>query len=230
MLTFLSAGALLRQERRGAHPLLPRALFASATFGAANGVGFLINFAVFGQLFLLSLFLQQSGGADALHTGLQLVPMMAAFAAGNLLSGRISARVGVRPPMLYGLSVGLAMAVALLAFLRPDTPYLLLVLGTMLMNVAIGIAIPGMTATVMQVAGRVHANSAAAALNANRQIGALVGVAMMGSVLHMAPDWQWRLPLAFGLIALAYAGAWVLVYRHVKLARPQAPLMAVPEA
>jgi DHA2 family methylenomycin A resistance protein-like MFS transporter len=230
VLTVLSAGALLRQERRGAHPLLPRALFASATFGAANGVGFLINFAVFGQLFLLSLFLQQSGGADALHTGLQLVPMMAAFAAGNLLSGRISARVGVRPPMLYGLSVGLAMAVALLAFLRPDTPYLLLVLGTMLMNVAIGIAIPGMTATVMQVAGRVHANSAAAALNANRQIGALVGVAMMGSVLHMAPDWQWRLPLAFGLIALAYAGAWALVYRHVKLARPQAPLMAAPEA
>jgi DHA2 family methylenomycin A resistance protein-like MFS transporter len=52
----------------------------------------------------------------------------------------------------------------------------------------------------------------------------------MGSVLHMAPDWRWRLPLAFGLIALAYAGAWALVYRHVRLARPQAPLMAVPEA
>lgn len=95
-------------------------------------------------------------------------------------------------------------------------PYWLLVLGTIVMNVAIGIAIPGMTATVMLVAGKAHANSAAAALNANRQIGALVGVAMMGTVLHMTVDWAWRLPSAFGLVSCAYAGALALVYFYVK--------------
>jgi DHA2 family methylenomycin A resistance protein-like MFS transporter len=68
--------------------LLPKALFETPAFAAANGVGFLINFAVFGQLFLLSLFIQQ-GGADALQTGLKLIPMMAAFAVGNLTSGRL---------------------------------------------------------------------------------------------------------------------------------------------
>jgi len=90
------------------------------------------------------------------------------------------------------------------------------------MNVAIGIAIPGMTATVMLVAGKANANSAAAALNANRQIGALVGVAMMGTVMHVAPHWALRLPLAFALITAAYAGALLLVYRHIKLGRPGA--------
>jgi DHA2 family methylenomycin A resistance protein-like MFS transporter len=214
-----AAFLLVRRERTGAHPLLPRALFDTPAFAAANGVGFLINFAVFGQLFLLSLYIQQSG-ADALHTGLKLIPMMAAFAVGNLTSGRITARVGTRPPMMYGLLVGLSMAVLMLAGLSPQTPYWLLVLGTVVMNVAIGIAIPGMTATVMLVAGKAHANSAAAALNANRQIGALVGVAMMGTVLHMVPDWAWRLPLAFGLITSAYAGALCLVYRYVKLGKP----------
>ncbi|MES2347202.1 MAG: MFS transporter [Pseudomonadota bacterium] len=214
-----AAFLLVRRERTGAHPLLPRALFETPAFAAANGVGFLINFAVFGQLFLLSLYIQQSG-ADALHTGLKLIPMMAAFAVGNLTSGRITARVGTRPPMMYGLLVGLSMAVLMLAGLSPQTPYWLLVLGTVVMNVAIGIAIPGMTATVMLVAGKAHANSAAAALNANRQIGALVGVAMMGTVLHMVPDWAWRLPLAFGLITSAYAGALCLVYRYVNLGKP----------
>lgn len=214
-----AAFLLVRRERTGAHPLLPRALFDTPAFAAANGVGFLINFAVFGQLFLLSLYIQQSG-ADALHTGLKLIPMMAAFAVGNLTSGRITARVGTRPPMMYGLLVGLSMAVLMLAGLSPQTPYWLLVLGTAVMNVAIGIAIPGMTATVMLVAGKAHANSAAAALNANRQIGALVGVAMMGTVLHMVPDWAWRLPLAFSLITSAYAGALCLVYRYVKLGKP----------
>jgi len=217
--TVLAASMLVRRERNGAHPLLPRALFDTPAFAAANGVGFLINFAVFGQLFLLSLFIQQSG-ADALHTGLKLIPMMAAFAVGNLTSGRITARVGTRPPMLYGLMVGLVMAVVMLVGLTPQMPYWLLVLAAVVMNFAIGIAIPGMTATVMLVAGKAHSNSAAAALNANRQIGALVGVAMMGTVMHMAPDWAWRLPLSFCLITAAYAGALLLVYRYVKLGKP----------
>jgi DHA2 family methylenomycin A resistance protein-like MFS transporter len=220
MTAALTAGLLVWRERTGPHPMLPRALFATSAFAAANGVGFLINFAVFGQLFLLSLFLQQ-GGSDALHTGLKLLPMMAAYAVGNVLSGRISARVGPRPPMLYGLAAGLAVALLLMVGLQPSTPYWLLVLAVIAMNLAIGTAIPGMATTVMQVAGRAHANSAAAALNANRQVGALVGVAIVGTVLHMVPDWQWRLPLAFAMFAASYAGAWGLVYRHVKLGRPQ---------
>ncbi len=212
--TVLGAALLVGRERAGAHPLLPRALFDTPAFAAANGVGFMINFAVFGQLFLLSLYIQ-NGGEDALGTGLKLIPMMGAFAVGNLTSGAIVARVGTRPPMLYGLLVGLATALAMFAGVSPTTPYWLLVSGIVVMNVAIGIAIPGMTATVMQVAGKAHANSAAAALNANRQIGALVGVALMGAVLHVATEWTSRLPLAFGLVSAAYATALALVYLYV---------------
>ncbi|WP_295995686.1 MFS transporter [Rugamonas sp.] len=212
---------LVRRERSGSHPLLPHALLVTHGFGAANGLGFLVNFAAFGQLFLLSLFLQQSTGADALHTGLKLLPMMASFMVGNMLSGRISARIGLRLPLLYGTGGGLLMALLLLN-LTPATPYLLLVAGVIVMNVAVGIAIPAMTATVMQVAGRTHASSAAAALNANRQIGALVGVALMGTVLHLVPAWSMRLPVAFAMVAAAYALAWVLVYRYIKLAQPAA--------
>jgi len=217
--TLVAGGLLVRRERSGAHPLLPKALFETSAFAAANGVGFLINFAAFGQLFLLSLFIQQTG-ADALQTGLKLIPMMAAFAIGNITSGRIAARVGTRPPMMYGLLVGLAMAVLMLACLRPDSSYWLLAGCAVAMNVAIGIAIPGMTATVMLVAGKTHASSAAAALNANRQIGALVGVALMGTVLHMVAGWALRLPVAFALIAAAYAGALALVYFYVRLGKP----------
>lgn len=220
-LALLSGTLLLRRERQGSHPLLPRALFHSSSFGAANGVGLLINFSVFGQLFLLSLFLQQAGGADALESGLQLLPMMAAYTVGNFLAGGIAARHGTRLPMLAGLLTASAMALVLMG-LKPGTPYALLALGTGIMNLAIGIAIPAMTATVMQVAGKQHANSAAAALNANRQIGALVGVALIGTILHMFPGWAVRLPLAYATMALAYGLAAGLVYRHVRLPRVQA--------
>lgn len=205
---------LVRRERRSAHPMLPRALFATGSFAAANGTGFLINFAVFGQLLLLSMYLQQAGGLDALQTGLQLLPMMAAFTAGNLMSGRISARLGARVPLLGGLAAGAAMGVLLMGMghcaLWP----------VLLMNLSVGTAIPAMTLTVMQVAGKAHANSAAAALNANRQIGALVGVALMGTIMHAAPDWGLRLTLAFGAVALAYAAAWPLVFRCIHGGKP----------
>ncbi|WP_394787743.1 MFS transporter [Rhodoferax sp.] len=218
----VSTGLLVRRERTGAHPLLPRALFASPGFIATNATGFLINFSAFGQLFLMSLYLQQARAADALQAGLQLIPMMVAFTVGNLMSGSISAQAGKRRSLLVGLAVGALMALALLGA-RQQTPYPLLLVGLVTMNLFVGIAIPAMTTTVMQISGRTHANSAAAALNANRQIGALVGVALVGSILHSVPDWNLRLPLAFGAFGLAYATACVLVYRFVDVPAPNLP-------
>lgn len=210
------AALLVRRERRAPHPLLPRALFATPAFAAVNGTGFFINLGVFGQLFLLSLYLQQHG-YDALRTGLWLLPMMAAFIAGNFSAGRITARVGMRKPLLWGLSVGAAMGAVLLAlaWTAPDAPFGALLAAIVVMNLGVGVAIPAMTASIMQVAGKAHANSAAASLNANRQIGALVGVALMGSLIHALPAWDARLPAGFLAVALAFTLAWRLVYRHV---------------
>ncbi|MBP0598726.1 MFS transporter [Herbaspirillum sp. LeCh32-8] len=218
--TLLAALALVRHELRGIAPLLPRALFSTPQFAAANGIGFLINFGVYGNLFYLALFLQQGRGVDALHTGLQLVPIMVVIFFGNLLSGRMSAHWGPRVPLLLGLSVG-AIFTALAMGFHPQTPYWMLALVCAAANLGVSTAIPAMTAVVMQVAGRAHANSAAAALNANRQIGALVGVAVMGAVLHSVDGWGLRNPLAFGMMALAYALALWLVWRFVGVVEKQ---------
>jgi DHA2 family methylenomycin A resistance protein-like MFS transporter len=213
-LVVAAAFLLVRHERRGKAALLPRELFATPQFAAANGIGFFINFGVYGQLFYISLFLQQARGANALQTGLQLLPMMVVIFAGNLLSGRITAHRGPRFPLLLGLASG-ALFAGLLTGLTPQTPYWLFALMIAAANLGISIAIPAMTTAAMQVAGRAHANSAAAVLNANRQIGALVGVAIMGAILHIFPDWDTRNMLAFGFICAVYAGAALLVARYI---------------
>ena len=71
----------------------------------------------------------------------------------------------------------------------------------------------------MQVSGTAHANSGAAALNANRQSGTLVGVALMGTILHRAPDWNDSLPLAYAVIAASYLCAGLLAARYLRRAR-----------
>jgi len=210
---------LVRRERRHAEPILPRALFKTTQFAAANGVGFLINLASYGQLFLLSLFLQHARGTDALQTGIQLVPMLAVFSIGNMISGRVSARWNVSAALLGGVSLATLMSAAGIYAFSPDMAYWPFAIMVALGNLGVGIAVPAMTSVVMQVSGKQHANSAAAALNANRQSGALVGVALMGTILHLLPDWHASLPVAYVAIAASYAVAVALVWRHLRRAR-----------
>lgn len=226
--TFVASVIVLGwRERAGSAPLLPHALLSTPGFLGINGTGFLINFGAFGQLFLLTLYLQQARGDDALHAGIQLLPMMVAITAGNLLSGPLSARIGTRTPMLLGMLFaslgGLCMTAA-----RQHTPYPLLALGVCVMNFAAGLAIPAMTTTLLQLAGGPNANGAAAALNANRQIGALVGVAVMGMTLHFGGGWDRTLTVAFAAIALAYGAAGLLVLWSLKAPSPEALLPAPP--
>ncbi len=205
---------LVRRERAGAHPLLPPALLQARGFGAVNAVGFCINFGAFGQFFLLGLYLQQAQAMAALQAGMLLLPVMATFVVGNLASGAIMARAGTRWPLLIGLGSAVVLGLAMTQ-VRAATPYALVLLGAALMNLMVGVAVPAMTTTVMQIAGRTNANSAAAALNANRQIGALVGVAVMGSILHATPGWDTRLWVAFTTITALYAVAWATVQRRI---------------
>jgi DHA2 family methylenomycin A resistance protein-like MFS transporter len=214
--------ALVHQERRGAHPLLPRALFETSSFAAVNVIGFFFNFSMFGLIFLLSLYLQQARGADALQAGLQLAPMMVGIAVGNLLSGRCSARFGMPNVMLVCSGAAALMALTM-TLGQVYMPYPLLLVCVTIMSLLVAVAIPAMTTLAMQIAGRAYANSAPAALNANRQIGALVGVALMGIILHTVLDWTVRLPLAFATLTVALGVVSFLVYRFVCVFKPVSP-------
>jgi DHA2 family methylenomycin A resistance protein-like MFS transporter len=216
VIAVLSAVTLVRRQRTGTHPLLPSALFVAAGFAGVTVVGFLINFGAFGQLFLLSLYLQEATGASALETGLQLLPTMVAITTGNLLSSKVSTHIGMRNTMWFGLVVA-SLSALVLAVSAQNVPVAIFIVVASVMNLFLGGAIPAMTATVMQLAGRAHANSAAAALNANRQIGALVGVALMGAILHVATSWNVRLALAYLSVAVVFALAAWIVYRSAGL-------------
>lgn len=222
VVTVVTTIALVQRERRGAHPLLPRALFETHSFAAVNIIGFLFNFGMFGLIFLLSLYLQQKRGADALQAGLQLVPMMVGITVGNLSSARFSARFGMHKVML-AFSAAAALIALIVTVTQLYMPYPLLLVCVTIMSLLVAVAIPAMTTLAMQIAGRAYSSSAAAALNANRQIGALVGVALMGIILHTVHDWSVRLSLAFAMFTLGFGMVSFLVYRFVNVSKPALP-------
>jgi DHA2 family methylenomycin A resistance protein-like MFS transporter len=100
--------------------------------------------------------------------------------------------------------------------LGPRLAYGWLIAPIALMNVGVGFAVPAMTAAVMQEAGQRSANIGAAVLNANRQIGALAGVAGLGIVQHLTGDWAQSLRIGFAIfmacLAIAFTLAWWRVH------------------
>ena len=84
--------AFVAAERRSRTRCCRCRCSAGAGSGPAAAVGLLINFGLYGQLFVLSLYFQDLRGYSALGTGLALLPEAALLIVASALSGRIMAQ------------------------------------------------------------------------------------------------------------------------------------------
>ncbi|MBO4253533.1 MFS transporter [Streptomyces griseorubiginosus] len=212
----VAAGALVVRERRADNLVMPWTLFRRPSFAGANLVGFLFNLALYGSMFMLSLYLQHARGSSPFRAGLELLPMTIWFPLANVVYSRISARFSNGVLLTVFLLVA-GLASLTMVTVSSSTPYWVLALAVGLANIGAGIISPGMTAALVDAAGPEHANVAGSVLNANRQIGTLVGIAAMSVVLGTTADWNRGPALCFVLIGIAYlagaVGAWLLIAR-----------------
>jgi DHA2 family methylenomycin A resistance protein-like MFS transporter len=174
------AVALVRRERSSDRPLVPRELIADRRFTGATAGGALLNFAFYGELFFLSLFLQQERGLDALHTGLAFLPQPLFFMAVAPIAGRMIAR-GPRLPLAIGAAIAVVGSLILIG-VDADSSYPVLMAGLALNGIGGGLAIPAVTSAVMGSAPPALAGIASATLNAGRQVGGVLGVAVLGGM------------------------------------------------
>ncbi|PFN83534.1 MFS transporter [Bacillus thuringiensis] len=213
--TVLTAILFVYAERKSKNSVVPRVLFQNETFTSANIVGFLINFALFGGIFMFGLFLQKAYGASPFVAGLQLLPMMSVFVIGNLLFAKMVTKFGSNLLLFIALFIA-SIGSVLLMFLVKNVSYIGIALIYSVVNLGIGIAVPAMTTIVMKSAGRENGNMAGATLNVNRQIGALVGIAIMGIILNESSNWYRGASYSFLAIGLSYLCAAFLVWKFVE--------------
>jgi DHA2 family methylenomycin A resistance protein-like MFS transporter len=162
---------------------------------------------------VLTLLLQDVRGLDPLQAGLALLPEGILVSVGSLLSGRLTARAGTpRRTMVLGLSLG-AAGLAGLALAGADAPYPVLVAPLMAAGAGMSLTMPAATTAVVDGAPSEHAGVAAGVLNAARQVGGLVGVALLGTLV--AGDVAAGFAAALGVSALAFAAAAMLTLARV---------------
>jgi DHA2 family methylenomycin A resistance protein-like MFS transporter len=201
---------------RSPDPMLPLGLFGRAEFRSGTAVGLLINFGLYGQLFVLSLYFQDQRGYSALRTGLALLPEAALLIVASALSGRIMARTGPRRPMLAGLLIGGAGLLGV-ATAGPHTAYLLLVAPMAATGFGMALTMPAATAAVMEAAPPDRGGIASGVVNAARQAGTVLGVALLGTLVSTRSGFAGGLHAGMVVAATAFfvaAGlAWAGVHR-----------------
>ena len=187
-LAVLAAFALVQRAaaRRGAATLIETSLFARRGFPAALATSTLFFAVMNGLMLVIVLHLQIGLGRDVLSAGLTLLPWSAGSAVASLAAGTVLVpRFGDRV-MFAGLAVlaaGLAAAIAAYACTPVGSGALLAALAVS--GVGLGLfTVPFFTAALSQVSPQ-ETGSAAGLLNAVQQLGATLGVAVLGAVfLH----------------------------------------------
>lgn len=173
---------LLRWERRHPAPLLPPRLLADRRFTAAAAALAWMFFALFGSLFLLTLYLQTQLYLTPAQTGLRLLPLAAALGAGAGASLLIAPRWGDRLPVTTGM-VLVASGFGFLALAPPASGYGPALGYQLVAGFGAGLAAAPATEAVLGAVPGEQAGTGAAINDLVREVGGALGIAILGSLL-----------------------------------------------
>ncbi|MFF2082016.1 MFS transporter [Kitasatospora sp. NPDC058162] len=182
VLAALLLAGFVRRQLRCAAPMVPVRLLRGGPVWPATTALALMSFAMFGAMFLLTLYLQQVRGLSAWQAGLRMVPLSLGLATGALLGPLLARPLGARVPSAGGLLLIAAGFVQLgrLAAESGDGPVLLF---EALSGLGAGLLAPVATEVVMSAVPVAAAGVGSALNDATRQVGSTLGVAVLGSVL-----------------------------------------------
>jgi EmrB/QacA subfamily drug resistance transporter len=173
--------ALIAYEPRRREPLIELRFFRSLPFSGATAIAVSAFAALGGFLFLNTLYLQQARGLSPLTAGLYLLPMAAITVVAGPLSGVLLGRAGPRPSLLVG-GAGLCAGGLMLTGLAPGTAPGWLFAAYAVFGVGFGAVNPPITNTAVSGMPPAQAGVAAAVASTSRQVGASLGIAVLGAV------------------------------------------------
>jgi DHA2 family methylenomycin A resistance protein-like MFS transporter len=202
---------LVLWELRAPQPMLPLALFSHRMFALTALVGLFVNVAFYGLIFVFSLYFQRLNGLSPFATGLAFVPMMGSVLPANLFAARIAERIGAPAAIAVGCALS-AFGCLMLLGIEPGTSYWEIVAQLMIIGGGLGLLVPPLTSTLLGSVEKSRSGVAAGVLNATRQTGSVLGVALFGSLAGQADAFisgtHEALIISAGLLIVAGMAIW----------------------
>ncbi|MDE1164334.1 MAG: MFS transporter [Pseudomonas sp.] len=160
-------------------PMLPLSVFRNPTLSSATLIGLMVNLVFYGMVFAFSLYFQAIEQFTPEQTGLAFLPMMGVLMGMNIVAGKLMGRIGKRALATVGLLIS-ALGYLLLIPALAAQAYGWLVVPMLLAGGGIALTIATITSATLAAVDRSQAGIASGLLNAARQVGGIVGVAVFG--------------------------------------------------
>ena len=192
----VGGAAFLVAEHRAESPLLNLTFLRRPPFASSLVVAFALFFGIFSIFFFTALYLQVVVGLSAYRTAGEFAAMTAAMLVGSAAGGFLVPAIGARLPMAVGCVLaggGMFATDAVLAVGHPNE--VLLALSLALGGLGFGLGVVPVTATALNEVPPEHSGMAASATNTSRELGAVMGVAVLGALVnaHLTADLSARL-------------------------------------
>lgn len=189
---FALLALFVRRQSRFSDPLVDLELFRIPAFRWGATLAVFVNFAVMGALFVVPQYLAGALGTDAFGTGVRLLPLIAGLMIAATLAEPLVPRLGVRSVISAGLAV-LATGALLGAATGTDDGYSYAACWLALVGLGFGLAVVPATGLVFSVLPQEGTGSGTSLLESIQQLGAVLGVAGLGSLFssgytHALPD------------------------------------------
>jgi EmrB/QacA subfamily drug resistance transporter len=233
-LAVISLALFVVLESRQRVPMLDLSLFRNGTFAGANLVVLLVALAMFGVFFFVSLYMQNILGFSAVEAGAAFLPMTVLIILVAPIAGRTSDRIGSRWLMTAGMTL---VGIQLLYFSRlgVDETFWSLLPGLLVGGVGMSLTMTPSAAAALRSVPVYKSGVGSAVLNAFRQVGGAMGIALMGAIIAHQIGGE-RTPQAFidgfstALVVaavIAFAGA--IVAAALVRPHPRREAAPVPE-
>ncbi|MEU6854482.1 MFS transporter [Actinacidiphila alni] len=175
----------IRRQRRRAHPLIDVRMFDRPAFSTAVGCIVLAMLALVGLELIAVQYLQLVLGLSPLQTGLRLLPLTFAAMAAGLFGSRMLHAFGPRRMVSGGFVLTAVAVLALTAMGQGDRPALLTT-AFVLLGFGLETTLFGAYESMLSESAAHQAGGAAAIGETSYQLGAGMGIALLGSVMNAA--------------------------------------------
>ncbi|HBY47715.1 MAG TPA: DHA2 family efflux MFS transporter permease subunit [Thermomicrobiales bacterium] len=177
-------GAFVWWEHRASDPMMKLELFRLRNFSVGSAIAFVVAFGMLGIFFPMTLFLQGVLGYSPIRAGLTMMPTSLMIMVIAPMSGRLSDRIGARWILTGGLTLISVGILLIIASIDTSTTWQSLLPALIVTGAGMGMTFAPMTAAAMREVPTRIAGSASGILNTTRNVGQVMGIAVLGSLLQ----------------------------------------------
>ena len=197
-------------ELRASEPMLPMSFFAKRSFAVTNVASLSMYFGMFGSIFFMSQYMQNVLGNTPLQAGLKLLVWTGATMVVAPLAGVFSERFGSRPFMFAGLSLQAGALGWLASITSTHLPYSHMIVPFIMAGAGMALVFAPSANAVLASVRTEQAGQASGANNAIRELGGVLGVAVLASIFTGSGGYSSPQAFVNGLIPAMWVGMAVL--------------------